>query len=272
MANHSKMETPEFADTKHIAVGKLTIVWQQSQRELDEKRVQHIMDEFDPEKFGTLAVSKANGHGVHHIIDGNHRKVAVERMWGDKTQVKCQVYDCETAARAAELFDDINTNRKAPTQVQIFRVRVTAKKDLEVQVNKIVHGCGYLIGGTGGVKNISAVGALKAVYTNYGPDNLRDTLNLITAIWGGEDRQATDGTMIRGVGDLLAEYRGIDFKRLREVMAHKYTPARLYGAAKSYRELHGGSMASAVKALFVNTYNHGQRDSKKLTHRGASEE
>lgn len=253
-----------FIESKYIPVGKLAVVWSQAQRELNEGHVKRIMDNFDPEMFGTLAVTKPNGHGIHHIIDGNHRKVVVERLWGEKEQVPCQVYDADNPARAAELFDNINTGRKAPSAVQLFRNRVTAKNELEVQINKIVSSCGYNVGNSGSLKNISCVGALKLVYSTYGGDILRDTLNLVTAIWGGEDKQATDGAMVRGIGDLLAEYRGIDFKRLREVMAAKYTPSRLYGAAKSYRELHGGSMASAIKALFVNTYNHGRHVAKHM--------
>lgn len=253
-----------FIESRYIPVGKLTVVWPQAQRGLKDHKVKKIMDNFDPAMFGTIAVAKANGSGVHHVIDGNHRRAAVQQMWGDKEQVPCQVYECDTPARAAEIFDHINTDRTAPSAVEIFRTRVTAKSDLEVQINRIVTGCGYHVGNTGAAKNISCVGALKLVYSSYGGDVLRDTLNLITAIWGGEDRQATDGGMVRGVGDLLAEYRDIDFKRMREVVAAKYTPSRLYGAAKSYRELHGGSMANAIKALFANTYNHGRNVAKHL--------
>jgi hypothetical protein len=102
---------------------------------------------------------------------------------------------------------------------------------------------------------MSCVGALKNVYLSYGPKVLRDTLNTITAIWGQEDRAGLMGTMVNGVGEFLAEYRDVDFKRLREVVGAKYTPTQLQGAAKAYRSLHGGSASTSIKAMLVNTYN-----------------
>ena len=256
-----------FKHVEWIPIKQLSVVWSQSQRALNERHAQHIADNFDPEMFGTLSVTLPNGSGIYHLIDGHHRKVAVERLWGEEERVPCQVYDAHDPARAAELFDNLNTARRAPSPLDIFRVRVTAKNEIEVAINRIVHACGYIIGHKGEnskANNIGCVGALKGIYSSYGGDVLKNALDLITAIWGQEDRTALDATIVRGVAEFLSEYRHVDWKRLREVISHKYTASRLHGAAKSYKELHGGTMPGAIKALIVSTYNQGQRPTKKL--------
>lgn len=256
-----------FKEIKWIPVKQLSVVWAQAQRGLDERHAQQIADNFDPEMFGTLAVTKPNSKGIYHIIDGHHRKVAIEKLWGAEELIPCQVFDADDPARAAKLFDHINTARKTPQPIDIFRVRVTAGSEIEVAVNDTVKACGFSIGTKkSGIDNaIGCVQALKAVYQTHGREVLAQTLRLLLAIWGSGDAAAVQGVLVRGFGEFIAEYRDINWDRLRDVISSKYTPARLHGAAKSYRELHSGSMPSAVKSLIVATYNDGLRtNARKL--------
>ena len=148
-----------FKEIKWIPVKNLSVVWAQAQRGLDERHAQQIADNFDPEMFGTLAVTKPNGHGVYHIIDGHHRKVAVEKLWGDGELVPCQVFDADDPARAAKLFDHINTARKAPQPIDVFKVRVTAGNEIEVAVSNTVKHAGFNIG----TKNSGLAKALRTI-------------------------------------------------------------------------------------------------------------
>jgi hypothetical protein len=266
MTEKFDQKSKAFKEIAWIPVKNISVVWVQAQRPLNEKHAQTIADNFDPEMFGTLAVTKPNGRGIYHAIDGHHRKVAVERIWGEEEKVPCQVFEAEDPARAAELFDHINSGRKNPIPIELFKVRVTAGREVEVAVNKIVNKCGYTIGTKHGrqANAISCVAALKAVYESYDAEVLENTLNLIKATWGIEDEGATEAQMVRGVGEFLSEYRDINWQRLREAIAHKFpAPSRLQAAAKMGKEMHGGKISTEIKKLMVTAYNSGLRSAAK---------
>lgn len=255
-----------FKKVEWIPVKNLSVVWAQSQRPLNEKHAQTIADNFDPEMFGTLIVTKPNGHGIYHTIDGHHRKVAIERLWGGEELVPCHVLDADNPKRAAQLFDHINSGRKNPQPIDLFKVRVTAGDEVCVAVNKIVNKCNYAVANKHGQQDnaIACVSALKAVYESYGGDVLEQALNLIRAIWTVDDQAATEAQVIRGFGEFISEYRQIDWRRLRENMQEKYPSAsRLQAAAKMGKEMHGGKIPAEIKKLMVTAYNSGLRSSAK---------
>lgn len=263
-------DTKGFKKIEWIQTSRLSIVWAQSQRPLNDRHAQNIADNFDPEMFGLISVTKPNGEGYYHIIDGHHRKVAVERAFGEDQKVPCQVFDAEDPARAAALFDNINSRRKAIQPLERFKVRVAAGNDVEVAVNKIVKAAGYKIGANGAQTSsasnyISCVQALVSIHESHGPDVLKTTLDAIRATWS-DDKSATAAVIVRGFADFVSEYRDVDWKRLREAVSAKYTPARLLGAAKMTHDIDGGNMTYAVKKVLVLTYNSGLRAAaKKLT-------
>lgn len=263
-----------FKEITWIPVKNISVVWQQSQRPLNETHAQKIADNFDPEMFGTLAVTKPNGKGIYHAIDGQHRKVAVEKIWGGEEKVPCQVFDAEDPSRAAKLFDSINSTRKNPSPIDLFRVRVTSKNEPEISIDRIVRRCGYVVNNnrTRQDNAIACVAALKAVYQAYGDDVLEKTLQLIQAIWDVQDDSATQANIVRGFGEFLSEFRDLDWKRLREAVGNKYTPARLQAAAKMGKEMHGGAISTEVKKLIINVYNTGLRSgAKKLKSKSRDE-
>ncbi len=252
----------EYKKIQWIAVKNISVVWVESQRPLNERHAQSIADNFDPEMFGTLAVTKPNGKGIFHVIDGHHRKVAVEKMWGPNEMVPCQVFDAEDPKRAAELFDHINSKRRSPVPLELFKVRITAGEELQTAVDKIVRNCGYTVGFRSPTA-ISCVGSLENVYQSYGPAILQGTLTVIHSIWG-PDSAAMGAHFIKGFGKFLSEFRALDHNHLRTTVAAKYTPARLEGAARSARELQGGKVSDAIRDLLVATYNRGLNKKKWL--------
>lgn len=242
-----------FKEIKWIPVRNISVIWAEAQRPLNEKHAQNIADNFDPEMFGTLAVTKPNGHGIYHAIDGHHRKVAIEKLWGKDEMVPCQVFDAEDPARAAQLFDHINSARKTPQPLDLFKVRVTAGNEVQVGVNNVALKCGFTV--TGRQPNsIACVAALEGVYQTCGPIVLEASLRLIKRVWG-VDQSAVSGNIVRGFGMFLSEFRHVDVDKLVACMANKYTPARLQGAARTSREMNGGNIPTAVKDLMVSTYN-----------------
>jgi len=253
-------EARGFHEVTWIPVKDLSIVWAEAQRALNDAHAQKIADNLDPDMFGTISVTKPNGKGVYHVIDGQHRVVAVTKKYGNNERVPCQVFDTVSPARAAQIFDHINSGRRSLQPIELFKVRVTAGNELQVEVNKIVIKCGYHIGHRQ-VNAIMCVAALEAVYQSYGPVVLEATLRLVRKMWG-EENLATGALIIRGIGMLLSEFRHIDFERLATAISSKYTPSRLLGAAKTAKEMAGGVGPAIVRDILVARYNSTVRGDK----------
>lgn len=251
-----KFEEKEFK-IEWIPVRQLSIIWKEAQRPYKDRDAQKIADNFDPDQFGFLWVTMPNGQGIYHIIEGQHRKAALEKIWGPNERAPCRILDAVDPARAAELFDGINSGRRAVNPLASFKVRRTAKYETEVEIDRIVRAAGYLIESSSEDKYISCVGALKAVYVDLGPKILADILKIIPATWGME-HAAVSANIIRGYGEFLVAYGGkINWQRLKEQMAKRYTPGRLMGMTKTQKEANGGTTAENMKRIILAAYNRG---------------
>jgi len=239
-----------------IPVSDLQVVWQEAQRARDERHVAQIVNDFDPDFFGTVTIAHLPD-GSYHVVDGQHRVEAVRKIFGDKERVPCVVVRAATKKRAAEIWAAINGNRSKPSPVGRFLVDVTAGKAAETEISKTVNSLGYRISTSPSVGNIRAVSALVAVHRQHGIDVVRGSLALIQQTWG-MDITATEASIIRGMAALLAEHAtDINQQRFAKTLAKKYTPLRLIGSAKAAREMFGGNTAEAVKRLLIEAYNSG---------------
>lgn len=240
---------------KWIPCKNLKVVWPGAQREFKPGYARQIANEFDPDKFDPPKVTLPEENGIHHIIEGQHRIAAVELLWGPEEKVPCEVMAHHDEVQAASLFVGIDTSKKRLQPLDIFKVKITAKDEAAVVISKIVTELGYNIGSKNQGKNIAAVSALTAVYRKHGADVLRDALKLIQATWG-KDPNAVVAPIIRGYGAFIAEYGNkTNWQHLKEAIATKYTPGRLLGAAKTAREMMGGSTPDAIKGVLVSNYN-----------------
>jgi hypothetical protein len=266
-------EGPGFDRRTHkiewISARNISVVWTNAQQPYDEKHAKQIADGFDPDMFDPIKVTLPNGNGIYHAIDGQHRVGAIKLLWGENEKVPCEVIGEADPARAAQLFININTGRKRPTPLSIFRVSVTAGDETAVAVNEIAARLGYQIENAHQSKNILAVAALCAVYRQCGPQTLENTLKIIQATWG-MDPNAVVAQIIRGYGAFMVEYGDkANWQRLKEVIAKKYTPGRFIGAAKTSKEVNGGNMADAIKKLLLANYNKGFPAVKHLKPKGS---
>jgi Family of unknown function (DUF6551) len=266
----------KVAKIEWIPVKQLCVIWVQAQRPLDEKRAQEIADNFDPEMFGTISVTKPNGEGIYHTIDGQTRRRAVEILYGSAERVPCEIYNVTDPARAAHMFDKINSNRRLPQMLDFFRVRVTAGDEDEVTVDKIVKANGMRVGPKADGA-VACVSAMLFVYRSFGGDTLDSTFKILQATWGKQDQHAFEAPFVRGYGEFLSEYRKANWQRLSEKIAKRYSPGAFIGAAKMGRDVEGGSIASNIKRILLATYNRGLPPSQQLksvsraTHDGDSQ-
>lgn len=254
-----------------IPIKNLSVIWRKSQRAYDEKWARKIADEFDPDKFEPVVVTKPNGSGIYHIIEGQHRKGGAEMAFGANQQVPCKIVGEADPARAAEIWLGINEGRKAPKPVAGFLVAVEAKRELEIGINSIVRRAGYHVGDNTKQENcISAVGALRKIYVNCGPDVLLYTLQTCRVLWGSDPRGAA-GKIITGLGMFLNEFHShLDVGHLRKVITGQYrSPGNFVEAARLESEKSSEPMDVAMSELIRMKYNKGQREAKKLKRKEA---
>lgn len=247
-----------------ISTDDLSVVWAQAQRPLKEVFAKSIAENFDPDKFGMLAVTKPNGKGIYHLIDGQHRKRAIEIAFGAGQRVPCQVFEASDPARAAELFDEINSHRNKPHTIDFFNVRVTAKDPDHLAVVKILRDNNLRVGYTPEDGQISAVQALLSIYRRHGGTTLDRALKVISATWG-IDGGGFIAPLIRGYGEFMAEFGDkANWQRVKEGVGSKHTPESLVAAARNHSRNYGGSLTSAVKDMIVLLANRGQRQTKRI--------
>lgn len=251
----------------------LSVIWIQAQRPYRESRARKIADEFDPHRFDPIRVTLPNGNGEYHIVDGQHRKSAVELLWGGEQRVPCIVLEAQDPAAAARLFDGINGLRYGVDPISKFRVRVTAKEHVEVDITRIIEHRGYKVSASRSEdpkhgRSISGVGALIAVFKVNGPKVLDDVLQILSATWPS-DPYATSSSILRGYGALLGEFGSkVNWERLKTVIASKFTPGSLMTHTRELQHTFGGSMTDAVVRVLLQRYNRGLPETKQLK-RGA---
>jgi hypothetical protein len=249
---------------KWISVGEISVLWANTQRPLKKRKVEKIVEEFNPDAFGVLTVTMPNGHGIYHAIDGQHRKEAVQEMWGLDEKVPCLVLNAREPKEAAQIWRTMNGGRTKPGALEDFQVAVAAGEPTQTEINDLVRSLGYRIDLQGHDGNIAAVGALLYVYRRHGIDVLRDTLLTIQATWG-KALDSVQQSIIAGFADMLARHgKQVDRKRLVDRVAKKYTPASLIGAARSGRGVLGGSLPQNVTRAIVVCYNQGLSPERRL--------
>lgn len=242
-----------------IPVKNLSVKWHIAQRkEVILSHAKKIAGSFDNEKFGILSVSMADDRGVHHIIDGVHRATAVKILWGEDEQVPCQILPAQDPQRCAQIFLGLNKGRRPVTTVDNFRNSVTAGDPDAININKVVKSLGYRVEQTKVDGTIAAVGALGNVYRRFGPEILRDVLQILQATWG-MSADAVQGPIIQAYGEVLGNYhKVINFGRTKDVMVKRFpNPNRLMATVRAARELSGGGATEVIVKAVIDNYNRG---------------
>jgi hypothetical protein len=225
--------------------------WHTAQRTLKQKHVDYIAANFDPDLLGVVTVTPV-GNGRYHLLDGQHRVEAVKLALGaDQAIPATVILDLDKCAAAIK-FGKINTDRRAPTAYELFRVAVTAKNPQDTAIDKICRSLDLCVDAAPGDGRIRAVRTLQQVYR---AGNLADTLGVIKAAWSTA-QLAYDAHILHGVSRFLRDHgAAVDRERLAAIMAKKYTPARLIGAAKQAREMFGGKAGTACARVLLEAYN-----------------
>lgn len=252
-------------DTKEVfvAVKNLSVMWRQSQRPFQESHAKKIADAFDTDKFDPPVITKPNGQGHYHIVEGQHRVWAVRCVFGESEQVKCRMVNASDPARAAEIFLGINAGRKAIKPVPQFLVAVTAGREPQTTIYKLVDKLGYRIQAAKVDFSICAVNALIYVHNRQGYDVLNATLLVLKKSWGG-DATAFQGDLIKGYAVFINEFPHMLPARIAEVMPKAFTPNQLLAAGRLYAEQHRVPLLEGLSETLRAKYNRGLKENQKL--------
>jgi hypothetical protein len=230
------------------------------QRALNQARVDRLAAEFDLEQLGTPTVNERDG--LFYIIDGQHRIAALEQIgWGDQ-QVQCWTYSGLSEEEEADRFDRLN-DVLAVHAYDKFRVRVTAGRDIESDIDRIVRAQQLVVSRDAVPGAISAVGTLRRVYTRSDGAVLGRALRIIREAYGDAGLEAP---VIDGIGLLCQRYNGelSEDEAIKKLAKVHGGVGGLLGKAELLRRQMGQPKGHCVAAAAVEFINTG-RGGKKLS-------
>ena len=260
-------QVPRISSLRWVPIVDLKID-PQAQRSLRTHWVKSHVPDFDAEQLGYIVVNKRSDGGLY-VIDGQHRVELLREVgWGDQ-QVQCECFEGLTQAQEAELFLSRNDGIQVRT-FDKFRVAVTAGKEIETDIDRIVNHQGLSISDQSNEGNITAVASLRKVYggagiasPKEGPAALARTLKVIQRAWG-KSPSTFNGEILAGMGMVQLSYNG---KLNQEDLAEKLAPfpggaPGVLGKARAIRDMRGRPISHCVASVIVDTYNKGRRNGK----------
>jgi len=228
--------------------------------------VEKVVAEFDPAKLGVLIVSERGNSEPKAIIDGQTRWAAMLRLSEDEIVAvdkdgnaiaPCLVYTGLTREQEAELFADLQTERRGMATYLRFRAALVAKKTEAVAIAAIVQQQGFELDVNETPHTVKSIGALENVYRKD-PERLSTVMQIIARAWPDPDTEyRTGGDLIRGLAVFLEREKRVDHERLVDKMS-AVTPRMIRHRANALMEGSGhgsggraGYMADAILGIYM---------------------
>lgn len=201
------------ATTMDIPVAKL--VGEKFQRETNEDAAWRMASDFDRNQF-QLPTCAPIGDGTFSVIDGLHR-VEMAKSLGIET-ITCQIADCDTYEQRAELFTNLNRNRRWLVPTDAFRSELEARKPWAIEVEKCLASRDLAIKSKRSPRGVSAVMAIKKVYAAGGFVRLGCVLDTVLSAWPDDDPRRFSGEILLSIDSYLATYPKSDLGRLARAL------------------------------------------------------
>lgn len=255
----TSVSTQRQATTQWLAIAELQIC-PAAQREYQSSQAARIAANFSAEKMGYPVVSHRGG--AYYIVDGQHRIAALKILGCINDKVECEVYEDLTQEQEAELFLGRN-ERRGVRASDNFRIGITAKREIELEITKIVESCGLYISTTTADGSVRAVQTLRKIYNNFGADVLRRTLQIIRDAYGST---GFDANVLNGIS-LVCQRYGDEITN--DFIVDKLAALRggvngLLGNANVLRKQTGSPKGTCTAAAVVDILN-GGRGGHRLT-------
>lgn len=225
-----------------------------AQREFRPTWAETILAKFDIDKFQVPHVNRRTD-GSLYIMEGQHGTWAYRQYFGEGQRIQVWLYDGLTEEEEAEFFLSLN-DKKAIDAMSKFKVAVTAGREIESDINRIVQASGCTVNAGTTPNAINAVGALLTIYNRHGAAVLAQTLHTIRSSFtdGGYERP-----VLLGIAMVLARYPDVDHARLvRQLAAIRNGWKGLVQSTALIKEQMGVTQPEAAAAAVVEFYNKGR--------------
>lgn len=233
---------------RQVEPSKIT-VRPNAQRPLNLGWARKLAADFNAELAGVLTVTD-EGDGTYTALDGQHR-VSAAKLSGYSGLLACRIVSAATDKDKAVAFLALN-NQRAVSNVEKFKVRVTAEDPTAVAIDKELRGHGWTMG-----KGVTCVTELEAIYRRS-PATLALTIGTITKAWGVGSSKSMARVIVYAVAKVHDGAQVVDRQHLIESL-RDIEPVALIARADAGRDLLGQSPRIAAANIVVGLYNKGKR-------------
>jgi len=235
----------------------------QAQRTLRPAWVKEIAANFNIDSFGIPVLNFRDPN--YYIVDAQHRIFALREWLGEgwETQeIECEVHVGLNEQKEAEMFLKLNKNLNT-NPFEKFKISITAKRYIEIQVKKTVEEQGLLVSNTRSPGSVGAVSTLIKVYNRSGVFILGRSLRIIRDSFGDSGFEAK---IIDGIALVCQRYNGAVDEQLvvKKLSGMRGGMTGLTNKAFVIKKSTGYPMASCIAAATVETVNSG-RGGRKLS-------
>lgn len=202
--------------------------------------------------------------GVIYIVDGQHRVLALVQHCFDEWKVDVEIHDCDSDARAAELFLKLNA-RSTVSAFDTFHNEVVAGDDTAVGIIKVAKRYGVKVDRQSGDGHISCVSTLKNVYELDQGSTLSESLEILSVAYG-KTAAAYEGKLLEGLSIIVHRNNGNVDKAALIKKLSKYPggASGILGDAKGLKKIRRSSVGRCVAETIVEAYNSGRREINRL--------
>lgn len=233
------------------------------QRSLDQARVNHIVNNYDPTMVRVPIVS-IRSNGDKYLIDGQHTCAVQKALGRGNEPMSMQYREGLTVAEEAVAFKKANAKGKdgslAVSARGQFKAGFAGGQTTETEIVGILQSLGLNVHHS--IKyGVSAVCALRAVHCLN--ENLYDTMWVIKE-WCPNGGHAYENDIIRGVSAFCKEYPTADKKHLTKALS-AYLPSELKTRFKIEKTAMGANApgdTTAYVAVIRVIYNKGLRSNR----------
>lgn len=236
------------------------------QRDLNHKRVQGIVDNFDENLLDAILVSQRDDE--FYVVDGAHRIAALEQL--GQTHAVARVVTGLTYQQEAGLFAARNavSSRLTVSQPQRLRALLEAGdegawafQDLLTDLDlHLEFEPGYADPLKEGV--VRAIATCRDIARHHGLDVLKETLeNLRDGFM--PDLGSFDARLVRGMALFVTRWRGAYDRRRMTAKLREQSPKLIINTANMIRHTEGVRSTPAIAKALTNAYNAHLKDRSK---------
>lgn len=260
----------EAKDIRHLPIDEIGIHYNTLaidgqkgyQRTLNTRKIEKMVDEFDPAELTAIVVSERKD-GSFWVIDGQHRLEAL-RILG-KRVILADVRHGLDLPGEARLFYRLNAGTTKVETWSEFQARLRFDPTAQA-IERVVQSYGYHFDRSGNsMRSVSAVAAVERVYKR---GQLEDVLDITSRVWRS-DPHATDGPVLEGLAIFLHSYEeqpAFDLDRLLDVLSVISATEVLQRQRRLVIEMgRGGTRPPALVAMALRDVYNGRRSSRKLS-------